>query len=103
MSTTTAICTSFKRELLSGAHNFLVTQAAAAHTATTTAPIPGLSTAVVAGLVVGMAISAANWPAGTLIKSIDSATQVTATNAPSASVSSSTFTADSFKLALVKS
>ncbi len=55
-----------------------------------------------AGLAVGMAISGTNWNAGTVIAAIVSATAVTASQAPSASTSTATFTGDVFKMLLIK-
>lgn len=98
---TTGVCDSFKVEILQAGHCFNATQSNVAHTATTTAVIAGLAST--AGLAVGMTITGTNWPANTVIKSVDSATQVTASAAPTASQATSTFTADTMKILLIKS
>ncbi len=97
---TTAFCYSAKQELMQSGHCFNATQTGVAFTATTTTAIAGLAST--AGLAVGMVISGTNWNAGTVISNIVSATAVTASAAPTASVSSATFTGDVFKMLLIK-
>lgn len=62
--------------------------------------VVGLSST--AGISVGMAVSGTNWTAGTVVASVDSATGITASKAPSAATTTITFTGDAFKIALVK-
>lgn len=100
---TTAVCNTFKQELMMGAHNFL------AVVAVTFSNVSGQFTltggASTAGLKVGMAISGnANIPAGTVIASVDSATQVTMSKASTGTITtqSITFTGDQFNFLLIK-
>jgi hypothetical protein len=84
-----------------GAHSFLATQSNVSCSGTSTQKtLTGLAST--AGLVKGMAASGTNVASGAQIKTIDSATQVTLTDAHTGSVTSVTFTADAFKFALIK-
>ena len=98
---TTAMCTSFKQELLSAAHCFLATQSAVTCTGSNTVfTLTGIAST--ANLGVGMAVTGANIPAGAVIASVDSATQVTMSKAGTGAIASATFTADVFKILLIK-
>lgn len=98
---TTGMATSFKQELLSGGHCFLATQSAVACTGANGAfTLTGLSSTD--KLAVGMAASGTNIAAGAVIASIDSASQVTLSKAHTGAVTAATFTADAFKMLLVK-
>lgn len=96
---TTAMCTSFKSDMMSGLHCF---------NATTTFTATGVSTTVwtsvssLTGLAVGMILSGTNVAAGTVLASIDSATQITVSKASTGAIGTVTATADSFKIALFK-
>lgn len=98
---TTAMCTSFKSELLQAAHCFLPTQSSVSCSGTSGAfTLTSLSTT--AGLAVGMAVSGTNVASGAVIASVDSATQVTVSKAHTGTVSAATFTGDVFKMLLIK-
>jgi hypothetical protein len=99
---TTAFCTSAKVELLEAGHCFLATQTGITGTTSNTVfTITGLASVV--GLAVGMAVAGTNIPAGAVIASIDSTTQVTMSKAATGAAGSSiSFTADVFKILLIK-
>jgi hypothetical protein len=98
---TTAMCTSFKSELLQAAHSFLATLSGVSATGVNT-QFTLTSIASTAGIVVGMAVTGTNVAAGAVVASVDSATQVTLSKAHTGAVSSVTFTADVFKMLLIK-
>lgn len=98
---TTAFCSSAKQELLQGGHCFNATQSGVSCSGTSSA-FTLTSLASTAGLSVGMAATGTNVAAGAVIASIDSATQVTLSKAHTGTVSSVTFTADVFKILLIK-
>lgn len=100
---TTAFCNSAKVELLQGAHCFNATQSGITGTTSNTVfTITGLATVV--GLSVGMAVTGTNIPAGAVIASIDSASQVTMSKAATGAAGSTiAFTGDLFKMLLIKS
>jgi hypothetical protein len=100
---TTAVCTSFKQELLQATHNFAAPLTGLAGAGTSGQfTITGLAST--ANIEVGMAAGGTNVAAGAIVASIDSATQVTVSKAHTGTVTSGTisFTADTFKMALVK-
>lgn len=100
---TTAICNSFKVEMLQGGHCFNATMSSLAGAGTSGQfTITGLATT--AGISVGMAAGGTNVAAGAIVASVDSASQVTVSKAHTGTVTSGTisFTADVFKFALVK-
>lgn len=100
---TTAICNSFKTELLQAAHCFNATLSSLAGAGVSSAfTITGLSTT--AGVSVGMAAGGTNVAAGAIVASVDSATAVTVSKAHTGTVTSGSisFTGDAFKFALVK-
>lgn len=98
---TTAMCTSFKQELLSGGHSFLATQTAVSCTGVST-QFTLTALASTANLAVGMAVTGTNVAADAVIASIDSASQVTVSKAHTGAVTAATFTADVFKILLIK-
>ncbi len=100
---TTALATSFKSEILQAGHNFQTTVTRNATSGNGTTTLTGLAST--AGLAVGMAIAGTNITGGSVIASIDSASQVTMSKASGGSpgTNSTTFTGDVFKLLLVKS
>lgn len=99
---TTAVATTLKSEILQATHNFSTAIALAATTGTNATFV--LTVSSVAGICVGMLASGTNVAAGAIVASIDSQTQVTVSKAHTGSVSTTvTFTADSFKLLLIKS
>lgn len=97
---TTGICNSFKVELLQAGHCFNPTTTLAVTNSTGSAVLSGISST--AGLAVGMSVTGTGAPASTTIKSVDSATQVTMSAVSTSAVTSATFTADVFKLLLIK-
>jgi len=99
---TTAVCTSAKQELLQSAACFNAAISYTASGVNGAFTLTGLSST--AGITVGMAASGSNVAAGAVVASIDSASQVTLSKAHTNTITtqSITFTADMFKLALVK-
>lgn len=101
MPTTTAMASSFKRDLLSALHcfNATVIKNGDTHTSVT---VDGLAN--VTGLAVGMAVSGSGVAANTVIARILSDTSVELSKATSSTLSATplTFTGDVFKIALVK-
>jgi len=100
---TTAICNSFKMELLKAAHCFNATQSSLAGAGSNGAfTITGLAST--ANVSVGMAAGGTNVAAGAIVASVDSASQVTVSKAHTGTVTSGTisFTADVFKALLIK-
>lgn len=96
---TTAFCTSAKSDLMSGLHCF---NAIITFTATGTSTVTWTSVSALTGLAVGMTLSGTNVTAGTVIASIDSATQITVSKASGGALGTVTATADTFKIALFK-
>lgn len=100
---TTAMCSSFKSDVLSGLHCFnavvVKTGVSGVNAAFT---LTGL--ADVTGLAVGMAVTGTNVAAGAVVASIDSGTQVTLSKAHTGTITSQaiTFTGDAYKVALGK-
>jgi hypothetical protein len=98
---TTAMCTSFKVELMEAAHCFLATQINVACAGASGAfTVTGL--AATAGLAVGMAVAGANVATGAVIASVDSPSQVTLSKPHTGTVTQVNFTADVFKMLLIK-
>jgi len=102
MPITTAMCTSFKVELLQGGHCFNATQTPTGDTTNSSTTISNMS--AVTNLVVGMPISGTNIPAGAKIVTIPSSTSVTISAAATGTASGTTLTCtgDVFKIALIK-
>lgn len=98
---TTAFCYSAKAELAQAGHCFLATQSAVSCSGTS-GQFTLTSLASTAGLAVGMAVTGTNVASGAVLASIDSATQVTVSKAHTGTVSAATFTADVFKMLLIK-
>jgi hypothetical protein len=100
---TTAVCTSFKQEMLQATHNFAAPLTGLAGAGTSGQfTITGLAST--ANIEVGMLAGGTNVAAGAVVASIDSASQVTVSKAHTGTVTSGTisFTAHTFKMALVK-
>ena len=98
---TTAVCNSWKVEAMAAGHCFYATQASVAVTNTSgQATLTGMAST--AGIAVGMAVTGTGAPAGAIVKSVDSATQVTMSAVSTSSMTSATFTADIFKMLLIK-
>jgi hypothetical protein len=100
---TTAVCTSFKQEMLQATHNFAAPLTGLAGAGVNAAfTITGLAST--ANIEVGMAAAGTNVAAGAIVASIDSSSQVTVSKAHTGTVTSGTisFTAHVFKMALVK-
>lgn len=98
---TTGVCDSWKAEVMDAAHCFLATQSAVTVTNTSgQATLTGIAST--AGLAVGMAVTGTGVAAGSIVKSVDSASQVTMSANSTSAVTSATFTADIFKMLLVK-
>lgn len=96
---TTAMMASFKGDLLSGLHCFNQSRTFTA-TGVSTVTWTGLSSLV--GLAVGNTCSGTNVAAGTVIASIDSATQITVSKASTGAIGTVTTQGDAFKIALFK-
>lgn len=102
MSTTTAMCSSFKQELLQAAHCFNADVTIAASSSTGNL----VTCTSTAGLAVGMIYlsGGTNVTAGSVVSEINSATTFTVSKVPGGSITGSPiFTADVVKMALVKS
>lgn len=99
---TTGMCCSFKSEsAFQGGHCFLATQSGVSCSGSNGAfTLTGLAST--ANLAVGMAVTGTNVGAGAVIAAITSASAVTLSVANTGSVTSVTFTADVFKMLLVK-
>ena len=100
MANSTAMCTSFKSDILSGLHCF---NATTTFTATGTSTVTWTSVSALTGLCVGMTLSGTNVAAGTILASIDSATQITVSKASTGALGTVTATGDGFKIALYTS
>lgn len=100
--TTTAMCSSFKTDLACGIHCFGATVTPTGTPTNASFALTSLS--ALTGIFLGMAVSGGSIPAGAVVASIDSATQVTMSKAATGSPGSETvtFTGDVFKIALVK-
>lgn len=101
MAITTAYATSAKSEQYAGAHCFEATITPTGDTHTNFI-LDNMSSN--AGIVVGMAVSGSGIAAGSVVASIDSATQITLSKATTATAATVTFTiaGDVFKVALIK-
>jgi hypothetical protein len=97
----TGICDSFKVELMQGGHCFNATLSGISATGVNT-QFTLTSITSTAGIAVGMAVTGTNVAAGAVVASVDSATQVTLSKAHTGAVSTATFTADAFKILLIK-
>lgn len=100
---TTAICTTFKSEILEAGHCFWATVTGTASGVNGAFTLTGLAST--AGISVGMAATGTNVAAGAVVASVDSASQVTLSKAHTGTITTATitFTADAFKLLLIKS
>jgi hypothetical protein len=78
MAITTLMCATAKQEFMSAGHCFNATVTATCTTATTFV-LTSISSII--GIAVGMAVSGTNIAAGSVVASIDSATQVTLSKA----------------------
>jgi hypothetical protein len=99
---TSALCSTAKRDILSGLHCF--NQQRTPTGDLTSGQFTVANVSALTGLAVGMALSGTGVPAGTVIASVDSGTQITMSKAASASNSSVVITAsaDVIKIALIK-
>lgn len=102
MTTTTAMTTQFKQDMMQAKHclNAVITKTASGVSGAFT--LTGMAN--VTGLAVGMAASGTNVASGAVIASIDSTTQVTLSKAHTGTITTATitFTADALKIALIK-
>lgn len=101
---TTAVCTTYKAEIL-GAGHACRTPLSGLAGAGTSGQFTITSLATTAGIGVGDAASGTNVASGAVVASVDSASQVTVSKAHTGTVTSGTiaFTSDAFKLLLIKS
>lgn len=101
MATTTAMCTSFKRDLLNGLHHFAQSRT---FTASSSSSQTYTSVSALTGLAVGQFLSGTNVASGSRIADILSSTSIFVSKAATGSISGGTITAvgDTFKLALIK-
>jgi hypothetical protein len=101
MAIINAFCTSAKSEFFTGAHCFQATVTPTGTTTNTNFTITAMSTN--AGIAVGMAISGTGIPVGSIVASIDSATQITISKAATGSSTPTlSISGDVFKMALFK-
>lgn len=97
---TSGVCNSWKVEIMQGGHCFNATLAISGTTSTNFLITALASTA---GISVGMAVTGTNVAAGSVVASVDSATQVTLSKATTGSATNTmTFTGDVFKILLIK-
>lgn len=103
MSVSTAICNSFKGEILQGSHNFNGSVTPTGNTTSGSANVSSVSSMV--GVVEGMAISGTGIPAGTKIVSITSTSAFTMSANATATNTATTLTivGDTMNIALIKS
>lgn len=101
--TTTAFCTSAKKELMQSGHNFSATKTPTGGVVTN-ASFAITSLSAVTDIAVGAPITATGIPAGAVTASIDSASQVTSSKAGTSTPGAQTvtFAGDAFKIALIK-
>lgn len=99
---TSAICDSFKAEILEAAHCFNATVTPTGTLASGSQAVTAVS--AIAGIAVGMAVANANVPAGAVVESITSSTAFTISRAATAAAAGTalTISADAFKIALIK-
>ena len=99
---TSAICDSFKAEVLEGAHCFNATASPTGTTTAGSAAVTAVSS--LAGIAVGMAVANANIPAGAVVASIISGSAFTLSqNATGAAAGTAlTISGDPFRIALIK-
>ncbi len=98
---TTAMCTSFKKDLLQARHCFNASISFTGTVNTTTGVVTGVS--ALTGLSVGMGLSGTGITANAVIASIDSTSQITMSLVGTANASETiTAAGDAFKMALVK-
>lgn len=99
---TTSLPTSFKQELLWGAHCFGQTMTPTGTCASGSASVTAVSS--MTGVCVGMAVTGTNIPASTKVLSTTSSTAFTMSAAATGAISGGTFTVsgDVFKIALIK-
>lgn len=96
--TTTAMCSSFKQEVLEAGHCFFAIQSGVSVTCSSTVNMTAIGST--AALAVGMAVTGTNAGAGGKISAIVNNTAVTLSVASTGALTSATFTADIFDLAL---
>jgi hypothetical protein len=98
---TSAMCTSFKRDLLSGLHCFNQSRTFTGTVVSGQFTVTGVSS--LTGIAVGRGASGASLASGAIIASIDSASQITLSKAHTGSGSPTiTIVGDTFKIALFK-
>ena len=104
MAITTALATSWKKELLQGHHSFTAGGTVTGTPTNTSPTVTGVSS--VTNLIPGMSVSGTNIPASTVIASVDSSSQFTMSKNATGSPGSITITygaGDTHKLALYTS
>lgn len=101
MATTTAFCSSAKKEILQAVHCFNATVTPTGNTHTSTL-VDNVSS--IAGLAVGMAVTGSGVAASTFISAIPTATTLTLSVATTTSLTGTTLTmtGDVFKIALIR-
>lgn len=99
MAITTAVCSSWKRDLFNGLHRFCASRTFTA-TGVSTQTWTGLSS--LAGLSVGNFLSGTNVAAGTRIADILSANSIFVSKASTGAIGTVTSVGDIFKIALIK-
>jgi len=102
MGTTTAMCTSFKQQLMQAMHNFTATLTPTGNTNNTNQTVSSVSST--ANISRGMPISGAGVPAGAFVADIPTSTTLLMSAAATATASGVTLTisGDVFNIALVK-
>lgn len=102
MAITTAMPTSFKKELFNGGFCFHTTVTPTASGVSGAFTLTSVSS--MTGIAVGMAASGTNVASGAVVASIDSSSQVTLSKAHTGTITTGTitFTGDAMKIALIK-
>lgn len=102
MAITTAMTARYKSDLLFGRHSHSQSRTFTGNVTSGSKTVASVS--ALTGLSQGNSITNANFPAGTIIKSIDSASQITASDAATGTATGTSIVSagDAFKIALIK-
>src|SRR5690348_12658146 len=99
---TTAMCTSFKQELMEAGHNFNGTVTPTGNTTNASASVTSVSS--LTGLAVGQSITGTGIPASTTIVSLSGTTLTLSANATATNTGTTlTSVGDTFNMAIIKS
>lgn len=102
-TTTTAVCNSWKTDIMQAGHNFAAQISGLTATGASTVHLTSISGAGISGIAVGMGVAGTNVPANTVVASLISQTALDLSVATSGAPSGLLFNGDIFKIALVRS